>query len=149
LYRHILLPLDGSSSSKKAAIECIQVAKCLGASIRAIQIIRPPLFFEDEAPQDLRREVEARFEALAQPGAHGPLAELQRYAEENGVEWTTTVMLGVKPYRDIVDHAMKAGCDLIVMGSHRRSGFHAWLHGSQTRKVLSRCHIPVLVLHAT
>ena len=149
MYKHILFPHDGSTSSKKAATECIGIAKCLGASISAIHIIRPPFFYEDDAPRDLRREIDRRFEALTQAGAYGPLAELQTYAEENGIEWTTTVVMGVKPYRDIVDHAMKTGCDLIVMASHRRAGFHAWLHGSQTTEVLSHCHIPVLVLRGT
>lgn len=146
MYRHILLPLDGSTSSKRAALECIGIARCLGAAITAIQIVRPPMFLEDESPQHVRRELDARYEALTQDGLRGPHAELQKHAEDNGIEWTSALVLGVKPYKEIVEQARKRGCDLIVMASHRRPSFQAWLHGSQTVSVLTHCEVPVLVL---
>ena len=146
MYKHILFPHDGSKLSTEAATECIAIAKCIGASITAIQVVRPPLFLEVEAPRDLRREIHRRFKELGQGSTNGELAELQRHAKEKGVEWSTIVLLGTKPSRDIVDHARSVGCDLIVMASHGRSVIDALLHGSETMKVLHHCKIPVLVL---
>jgi nucleotide-binding universal stress UspA family protein len=53
---------------------------------------------------------------------------------------------GDHPYEAILRHAKKAKCDLIVMGSHGRTGLASILLGSETSKVLTHSKIPVLVV---
>ena len=63
-----------------------------------------------------------------------------------GLKCETVVDQSARPYEVILQHAKKAKCDLIVMGSHGRTGLASLLLGSETAKVLTHSKIPVLVV---
>ena len=68
-------------------------------------------------------------------------------ARSAGVVCETVQIEEDHPYEAIIETAKQRGCDLIVMGSHGRSGIAAIVLGSVTTKVLTHTKIPVLVCH--
>ena len=86
-----------------------------------------------------------RFEANAREMAAERLAVLEAAAKEAGVACNTRHLEADAVHQAIIDSAQSEGCDLIVMASHGRSGFSAFVLGSETTKVLTHSKIPVLV----
>lgn len=134
MYKHLLLPMDGSPSSESAARSGVQLARQLNAKITALHVEAPARSRADGAPP--------REEAAS----HGMLDYARRVAQAAGVECDVVCERGDHPYQVIVDSAQRFGCDLIVMASHRRGTLEALLFGSQTQHVLARCGLPVLVV---
>jgi nucleotide-binding universal stress UspA family protein len=67
-------------------------------------------------------------------------------AKAAGVSCETVLVISDRPYEAIVDTAEARGCDLIVIGSHGRSGLTGALLGSQVQRVLAQATVPVLVV---
>jgi nucleotide-binding universal stress UspA family protein len=143
MFRHILLPLDGSSVSRKAAREAIALAKASGARITAYHALPSASRgvygdgYRLPVPRSSRKELrEARhlwFEVAA------------RAARDAGVQFATFVGRAIRPDDGIVGAARKRNCDLIVMGSHGRQGLARLAFGSVAANVIARSSIPVLV----
>jgi nucleotide-binding universal stress UspA family protein len=147
MYKHILLPTDGSELAVKAERECITLAKAVGAKITAVHVIaHPRLPYSEGAVDEVLRKLENDYEDAAKTTAEEMLASLKSHARDAGVECASMVLVGSSPYREIVEYATSLKCDLIVMSSHGRRGLEALLLGSETIKVLTHCNIPVLVV---
>ena len=86
-----------------------------------------------------------QFEGYARKDAERALAGLTRLAKDQGVSAEGHWAFTNNPYEGIIETAKARGCDLIVMGSHGRSGMKALVLGSVTNKVLTHCQTPVLV----
>lgn len=134
MYKHLLLPMDGSASSESAARSGASLARQLKARLTALHV-----------------EVPARTLAQALPpyagaASYGMLEYARRVAQAAGVECDLVCERGDHPYQIIVDCAQRLGCDLIVMASHRRGTLQALLFGSQTQHLLAHCGLPVLVV---
>ena len=74
------------------------------------------------------------------------LASAAKIASEAGVECQILHRSAEHPYAAILNVANDRGCDLIVVGSHGRSGLSSLLLGSTTMKILAHSTIPVLVV---
>ncbi len=74
------------------------------------------------------------------------LAAVERRAAATGVPVTTAVSRGV-PYEEILEYAARNGVDVVVMGTHGRTGVDRFLLGSVTEKVIRRATMPVLVVN--
>ena len=85
------------------------------------------------------------FEAGSREAAEHALEQAKMAGEAAGVALETVQEVHDQPYRAIIDCALANRCDLIVMASHGRRGVAALLLGSETTKVLTHSHIPVLV----
>ena len=149
MYRHILVPTDGSELAEHAVTNGLSLAKSLGAKVTVIIV-------EDPEPIWL---------GATSFGEHGALVELSKYnekikiyaasalnraadaAKHAGVPCDTIQVKDMPPYQAITATAADRGCDLIVMASHGRSGLSAVVLGSVTNKVLTHTKIPVLVCH--
>lgn len=147
MFKHILVPTDGSSLSRKVVDLAVQVAKALGARITAVHVVgnyrsvlRDDGFFMPEIP-----ELRKRFEEETSGHAKKILGAVKKVAETAGVECNAVTMTGNVPYEMIIMQAKKAKCDLIIMASHGRRGLQGILLGSETQKVLTHSKIPVLV----
>ncbi len=143
MYKHILIPTDGSGLSEKAIAHGLKLARSVRAKVTFITVTEPFHTFVfspeqiTETPAEYRthmREQAARF-----------LAEAGRLAEAEGIAHDTVQIEEQHPYQAIIDTATGHECDLIVMSSHGRSGVSAMLLGSETLKVLTHTTIPVLV----
>lgn len=148
MYKHILLPVDGSALSRKAERECIAFAKSIGAKVTAIHVVsRFHLHITPWAtPKEMLTTIEKQHEEEAQEIARTMLSALETRAKAEGVKCDSVIVVGDSPYEEIIDNAEKRKCDLIMMASHGRSGVDAVLLGSETVKVLTHAKIPVLVV---
>ena len=143
MFKHILIPTDGSDLSRKALLYAVELAKESKAKVTALTV-RPPYVI---GSMDMIGVVggQDEFEAETQRYAEYALTQAKMAGEAAGVSVETIQDVGDQPYRSIIDCANANGCDLIVMASHGRRGFSALLLGSETSKVLAHSHVPVLV----
>ena len=147
MFKHILVPTDGSALSGKAVKQAVQMAQAFGARITALHVVpsyRPVVldggFFMPAIP-----ELKKRLEEETSKFSKKVLAAARKVADKDGVQCDTVTVTGNIPYESIIKQAVKANCDLIVMASHGRRGLDGILLGSETQKVLTHSKIPVLV----
>jgi nucleotide-binding universal stress UspA family protein len=148
MYRNILLAIDGSQLSLRAAGHGIKLAKALNARVTAIMVTTPWAV-------QFAREV-----AVVVPGVLVPQNEYDLRTEQAACNCLRVAMdearsagvasraLHVRhrdPYVAVIETARKEGCDLIVMAPHGRRGLSELLLGSEAVKVLTHSEIPVLV----
>ena len=145
MYRKILIATDGSSLSRKAVKEGIALANKIGAKV--VGFYAPEdyrvMFYSEFVPPIVATEEE--FQAYSEKAAAKKLAFVQKNADAARVPYEGYYVASIAPWQAIIDAAKKKRCDLIVMGSHGRSGLAAVVLGSQTTKVLTHSKISVLV----
>ena len=145
MFKHILLPTDGSPLSENAVLKGIQLARSLGARVTGIHV--SPQFHVLTYRTDMLEDTRAEYERDTQAHAERYLLFIAKAAKESGVACETLRALNDDVDEAIVDAAGKQGCDLIVMASHGRRGLGKVLLGSQTQRVTTESSIPVLVWH--
>lgn len=145
MFKHILVPTDGSELSRQTARRAVSFAKEAGARITAFHAMPeyPVAFFGEGALID--PSTPEAFADTARSQAQAYLAEIASWCTAEGVPCTVTSETSDAPYEAIISTAEKAGCDLIFMASHGRRGLGNLLLGSETNKVLTHSVIPVLV----
>ena len=125
MYRHILIPTDGSKPAEHGVAHGLALAKSLGAKVSVINVVEPLFAVTGDFASVLDRVANA--------------------AKEAGVSCETVQVENEQPHQAIIAAAEDKGCDLIVMSSHGRSGLSVLLVGSVTNKVLAHAKTPVLV----
>jgi nucleotide-binding universal stress UspA family protein len=143
MFKHILIPTDGTDLSRKAVIYGVQLARTVGARVTAISVSEPYHVASMDAV--LVAETPEEHEAQTARVAERALEQVRMAAEAASVGVETVREVHDQPFRAIIDCAHANGCDLIVMASHGRRGVAALLVGSETTKVLTHSTIPVLV----
>lgn len=143
MYKHILLPTDGSTLSDAAINSCVKFAKEIGAKITGLHAI--PEFHVFTYHTEMLEDTKQRFLEDCRTHAKQYLAVLETAAKEAGVPCDTVIEVSEDPYKEIIRTAQERGCDLIAMASHGRKGVQGFLVGSETQKVLSHSQIAVLV----
>lgn len=146
MFKHILIPTDGSELSGQAGRRAIELAKTLKAKVTLVLV--SPTFRQLADEGLLLPEIttdKRTWEKSASGRARKMLDAAAAEARDVGVPCKTTHVFRDQPHAAIVDTAKKSGCDLIVMGSHGYGGFKQWVLGSETTRVLSHSKIPVLV----
>jgi nucleotide-binding universal stress UspA family protein len=146
MYRHILIPTDGSALAEKAVAHGLSLARAVGAKVTAL-IVETPFSVYNVPESRLRRMSDAFAEHAEQIKRHAAavLSHVADAAKAAGVACDTLQMEHDHPYKAIITTAVDKGCDVIVMASHGRGGLSAILLGSTTNKVLTHTNIPVLV----
>ncbi|WP_153100112.1 universal stress protein [Paraburkholderia hayleyella] len=142
MFKHILVPTDGSDLSQKAIDGAIGLARSLGARLTAYAclpqypyasfsevVIEPPVDFQ------VRSEHEARLH----------LRQIEDAARLAGIACESQTSVHPAPYLGIIEAAEHGGCDLIFMASHGRRGLGSLLIGSETQRVLTHTKVPVIV----
>ena len=147
MYKHILLPLDGSEFSMKAVSEGIDLAKAVGAKVTFITVVPHfRLAITVGHSSEIVRKLEKEHEEESRKQSDALLSKVEAEAEKKGVDCNRMVVIDDSAYAQIIDAAKKSKCDLIVMASHGRRGLDAVLLGSETTKVLTHSKVPVLVV---
>ena len=143
MFKHILIPTDGSELSDKAMKGGIALAKSVSARITFLTSSRPFHLVAVNAVMvtDTKEQYMKDAEALARRHMQGP----EDAARASGVRCDIAHVFSEHPYDAIIGTAQTRDCDLILMASHGRKGMSALLIGSETQKVLTHCRIPVLV----
>jgi nucleotide-binding universal stress UspA family protein len=140
MYRHILIPTDGSKTADHGTAHGLALAKSIGAKVSVIFVVEP---FSEMSGRFL--EVVARYAELRKEQAISVLDDAAKAAAEAGVSCETIKVENEQPDQAIIAAAGEKGCDLIVMSTHGRGGLSKFLLGSVTNKVLTQAKIPVLV----
>ena len=146
MYKHILIPVDGSKLSRAASEAGVRLAKALGARVTAFFAAPPatPIVFKGMLPVGYQAPQE--HEKSIRQAAETYLGAVEKLAQAAGVACESMSVKSDYPAEAIVAAARKRRCDLIFMASHGRRGVRREsLLGSETQKVLSESPIPVLV----
>jgi nucleotide-binding universal stress UspA family protein len=129
-WRKVLCPIDFSEESRAALRVAVDLAHRFEADLVLLHADLP----------------ESVFKGAAAP--EGQLAEWKTQAEAMGAKRVQTVHVREPPGKSIVEGASRGGADLIVMGTHGRTGRHHALLGSTAEEVVRQSRIPVLTVHA-
>jgi nucleotide-binding universal stress UspA family protein len=146
MFKHVLIPTDGSPLAAKGAKAGVKLAKALGARVTGVYVISPyvPMLFAEgarfrpgDSPQDYKR--------ASEKAAKKALAAVEIEAQTGGVLCDTRFVTGERPWQGILEVARSCRCDVISMTSHGRGAMGGLLLGSETQRVLASSKIPVLV----
>ena len=143
MFKHILGPVDGSSTAQLAVDKAIGLAKAFGSRVTAIFVIDPYPF--TGVGTDFAYG-QAEYLSAATAEANAAIKVSRTAFEAAGISAETSVIEANAAWRGVVQSAKSIEADLIVMGSHGRSGLEKLVLGSVTQAVLSHTHLPVLVV---
>lgn len=146
MYKHILIPTDGSELAKKALTHGLALAKALGAKVTVLTAT--PMWSAAEMTTQVRHQPHPieDYERRQAEWAQRVLEPCEAEAQQAGVPCTTLHVMDSDPDRAIVDAAKDKGCDLILMASHGRGPMGRLLLGSVAVKVLTYTTVPVQVI---
>jgi len=149
MYKHILIPTDGSKLAEEAVDSGLKFAEVIGARVTGF-VALPTYRVGPDHAAETAASVEPvisfqEYEKHSRENAHSILARMENLARSARVEFEFEFALSDHPYAAIVEAANKHGCDLIFMASHGYGGLRLLLHGSQTLGVLTHSRIPTLV----
>ena len=145
MFKHILIPCDGSELSNRVADKAIEFAREIEARICGFYA-QPEYsvpYYEGGIPIDAMTP--ESFSTLTQTQAKAILDAFAEKAKAAGVSYDIHTTVSDSPFEAIIDAANAKNCDLIFMASHGRRGIAGLLMGSETHKVLTHTTIPVLV----
>jgi nucleotide-binding universal stress UspA family protein len=143
MYKHILVPVDGSSTALQAVRQAVDIASTYGSAVTAIYVIDPYPFTgvgtEFAYGQD-------QYLSAAKAEAQEALATVRSQVEAAGLKADTRMVEAHATWRGIVESGKAIKADLVVMGSHGRHGLEKLVLGSVTQRVLQHATQPVLVV---
>jgi nucleotide-binding universal stress UspA family protein len=139
MYERILVPTDGSAGADAALAEAIALAEQFDATVHSLYVADTTMVQPDAGYVDVT-------ESFERIGRETTDAAVER-AEAAGVTAVGAVEVGT-PYRTILGYADDEDTDLIVMGTHGRTGLERYLLGSVTEKIVRTADVPVLTVRA-
>lgn len=145
MFKHLLVPTDGSKLSDATVARAVSFAKDTGGRITffyAQPDFPMPIYGEGALIDPTTPE---QFAKSAEEEARKILDKAKQTADDAGVAADSDTVVNEVPYEAIIDACKRHDCDLIFMASHGRSGIAALLLGSETQKVLTHSTVPVLV----
>ncbi len=145
MFKHILIPTDGSALSRKAIAGGVALAKLAGARVTAVFAAPTPtpVLYRNMWPVGYMPP--QRHAAMIKQTAGRYLGVVEKAAREARVPCETVCVTNDFPADAILAVAKKKKCDLIYMASHGRRGLSGVLLGSQAQKVLAQARVPVLI----
>ena len=144
MYKRILVPTDGSELTGRAVAAGIDLAKTIGAEVHTLCVKEP---FPYGAVAEMQPTPPQEFFDAQERSAAKHVRAVIAACDAAGVVCHAETIEGVQPWEAIIEYAEKKGCDLIVMGSHGRSGLASLFLGSETQDVLKHTKLPVLGVH--
>jgi nucleotide-binding universal stress UspA family protein len=143
MFKHILVPVDGSPTAGQAIDRAVAIAGAFKSAVTVIYVIDPYAF--SGVGTDFAYG-QAEYLSAANTEAGEAIKAARQAFDAGGIEVNASVVEGHAIYRGILDTAASVGADLLVMGSHGRRGLEKLVLGSVTSQVLSHATIPVLVV---
>lgn len=149
MYQHLVVAVDGSNTSLNALRHASGLAAGNKARLTLVTVANPSEYMT-LAPEFLQHE---SYEAAAIAGGNEVLAEAAVAAKAAGVaDVQTHLLVAVKGAKEmaqeLVDYADQQGADLIVIGTHGRTGLMHLLMGSFAETVMRQSHLPLLVIRS-
>ena len=143
MFKHILVPVDGSPTSMLAVARAAEMAKHFGSAVTALYVVDPYPFTGIGADFAYGQ---AQYLSAATAEANTALEAVKKAMQDAGVNVNAVVGEGHAVHEGIVRALENTGADLIVMGSHGRRGLEKLMLGSVAQRVLSAVHVPVMVV---
>ena len=143
MFKKILLPVDGSSTSNQAIEKTIAMAEAFKSEVILVSVI-DDYAFTGVGVDFAYGQTEYLQAATAE--ANATLEAAKQLFEARGIAVASTLVEGHAVFRGILDTAQSTGADLIVMGSHGRQGLKKLVLGSVAAQVLSHAHLPVMIV---
>ncbi len=144
MFKHILVPLDGSAFAEAALPYAQSLAFQYQAEITLLRVVAPPRW-----PGALEAELPELIERLNKTAVQDATSYLQ-YKQEAlqalGLNATARIQSGEPAPDLILETARALNSDLIVMSTHGRSGLQRWMFGSVAERVLRHAEIPVMLV---
>ena len=145
MFKHILIPTDGSRLAATAIKAGVAMAKEMGARVTGYCAQEPvPTHIYGEGYIG-DKDLVAEFERRSREHAQRCVDEVAAAAKARGVPFEPLVTKSSLPYRGIIEAAQECKCDVIFIASHGYRGLAGLLLGSVTQEVLTHSTIPVLV----
>lgn len=138
MFEHVLIPVDGSEPASAAARFGMDLAAEHDATVHVLYVVEPVPMGEGGTGQVIESMQEA---------GESIVSETAEQAEERGLTVVTTVNTGTAK-REILDYAERNDIDLVVIGTHGRTGIGRYLLGSVTESVVRLSDIPVLTVQS-
>ena len=138
MYDQILVPTDGSDAARRALRQAIDLASQYDATVHA-------LYVKDTSAYASLEGAGASVVTAMEAEGERAVAEVERVARDAGLEVVTAMTEGA-PHRAIVEYVADHDVDLVVMGTHGRSGLERYVLGSVTERVVRSSPVPVLTV---
>lgn len=135
--KKILVAVDGSEPSLKAAAYAAKLAGLAGSELVALHVILMPPYASEKTIENLRKELTAKSEEI--------MAQVRKVSNNIKIE-TKTIETMCSVVEAIVDFALKSGVDLIVLGTRGFAGVAKLMLGSVAAGVVNSAHCPVLAV---
>lgn len=144
MYTNILVPFDGSSTSRLGLREALRLARASNATLRIVYVADDYLA---DTTLDSERYFSEWIQALREEGA-AVLHEAVKFAKKAGCVAQSVFIdtLGVRVADAIIEQAKQWPADLIVMGTHGRRGLRRLVMGSDAEMVMRRTPVPILLV---
>jgi len=149
MYGRILVPTDGSEVAETAVDHALDLAERYGAELHALYVVDVDSMSLALGAEQLDRIEQGRFGEMdeVRERAEAATGHVADRAAEHGLEVVEHISSG-RPHEKVASYAADNDIDLVVMGSHGRSGVTRALLGSVTERTLRATHVPVLVVDA-
>ena len=142
-YHNILVPVDGSETSHAAVEKAVEFAKAFGSKITVVQaLVLDPYIAAEYISASQTNDLIER----ARTSIEESLAAAKAKFNEQGIEVETKLLEGQVIHREIIRAAEELHADLIIIGSHGRTGFKKLFLGSVAQSLLGESHVPVLIV---
>jgi nucleotide-binding universal stress UspA family protein len=148
MYKHVLIPTDGSRLAAKGVKAGVRLAKALGAKVTGVYVVprNPPPVYGGDGALFVPEITPERFEKAMKSEAAKALRAIETQARAAAVRCTTETPTDNQPWQGILRVARARKCDVIVMASHGRGSLGGLILGSEATRVLAHSKIPVLVV---
>ena len=143
MFKHILVPVDGSPTSLAAIDKAIGLAKSYGSAVTAIYVIDPYPFTGVGADFAYGQD---QYLSAAKAEADTAIGAVSERLTAAGIPADTRIIEAHAVWRGILEASEAVGADLVVMGSHGRRGLEKLVLGSVTQSVLSHTKLTTLVV---
>ena len=141
-FEKILVPYDASSYANHAFDEALKIAEKFGSKITVLTVLGSKVQLPEGVSLGRAMEIQDEYEDAATK----VLKDLEGLAKEKGVEFSFKVVYDPTPAKGIANFVNANSMDLIVMGSHGRSGIKKAILGSVTSWVVEHADCGVLVI---
>ena len=145
MFKHILVPVDGSATANLAVAKAAELAKALGSKVTVVYVIDPYPFTGVGADFAYGQ---TQYLSAATAEANAVIDAVKTTMQAAGIPVEAALSEGHAVHQGILDTLESTGADLIVMGSHGRRGLEKLMLGSVTQRVLGVVHVPVLVVRS-
>lgn len=155
MFKHILVPLDGSARAERALPIAASIARAVGGSVVLLQVVNIPMNYGYGSSLGMSYGYESSLDTtplISEVVSDIEEADATRYLTRiahsdlfTGITTTAEVVIG-RVALQILSLVEQQGVDLIVLCSHGRTGFLRWVLGSVTHHILHHSGVPVLVV---